>query len=92
MCDDSAAERTFSQVRQIDENSVDGMDQYADLLQRRGAVEPLNRLATELLELDDKRPEAWVTLALYHKARNDNDKALGERAMTHILQKISFAC
>jgi len=46
------------------------------LLQKRDAVEDLNRLASELLELDDKRPEAWVVLSLYHYVRHDNEKAI----------------
>lgn len=77
MNDDAAAEHTFARVRQIDPNNVDCMDQYAHLLQKRGATEDLNRLASQMLELDDKRPEAWVSLALYHQARNDNEKAVG---------------
>ena len=78
MCEYSGAERTFRRVRQVDETVVDCMDQYAQLLQRRGAIEELNRFAAEILDIDDKRPEAWVTLALYHETRNDNEKALGE--------------
>jgi len=36
----------------------------------------LNKLAGELLELDDKRPEPWVCLALYHQTKLDFEKAL----------------
>jgi tetratricopeptide (TPR) repeat protein len=39
-------------------------------------LDELNQLALSLLEIDDKRPEAWSTLALYRKARNDHEKAL----------------
>jgi anaphase-promoting complex subunit 7 len=74
--DDAGAERTFARIRQLDENNVECMDQYAQLFQRRNALGDLNRLAAELLEIDDKRPEAWVCLALYHEARSDHEKAL----------------
>ena len=77
MSDDAGAEQTFARVRQLDENNVECMDQYAQLFQRRNALADLNRLAADLLEIDDKRPEAWVCLALYHEARNDHEKALG---------------
>lgn len=75
--DDAGAERTFARIRQLDENNVECMDQYAQLFQKRNALAELNQLAADLLEIDDKRPEAWVCLALYHEARNDHEKALG---------------
>jgi len=74
--DDASAEKTFMRVRHLDENNVETMDQYAQLFQRRGAVDELNRLAMEMLEINDKRPEAWVILALYHETRSDHEKAL----------------
>lgn len=37
----------------------------------------LQRLAMDMLQIDDKRPEAWVILALYHEARSDHEKSLG---------------
>jgi tetratricopeptide (TPR) repeat protein len=75
--DDAGAELTFARVRQLDENNVECMDQYAQLFQRRNALADLNRLSSDLLEIDDKRPEAWVCLALSHEARNDHEKAIG---------------
>ena len=76
MSDEVGAERTFERVRQVDEGCMEKMDEYAHLLQKRGAEAQLNRLASELLELDDKRPEPWVVLSLYHYARHDNEKAM----------------
>jgi hypothetical protein len=75
--DPGGAELTFSRIREIDECSMDAMDEYAQLFQRRGALAELSTLSADLLDLDDKRPEAWVCLALYHQAQNDNEKALG---------------
>lgn len=74
--DESKAERTFARIRHLDESCMEKMDEYAQLLQKRGAVEELNRLASTLLELDDTRPEPWVVLSLYHYARQDSDKSL----------------
>jgi hypothetical protein len=75
--DPGGAELTFSRIREIDECSMDAMDEYAQLFQRRGALAELSTLSADLLDLDDKRPEAWVCLALYHQAQHDNEKALG---------------
>lgn len=77
LSDDSGAEQTFARIRELDENNVDSMDQYAQLFLRRSALSDLNRLASDLLEIDDKRPEAWVCLALYHEGKNDHEKSLG---------------
>ena len=71
----------FDAAEQLDENNVECMDQYAQLFQRRNALGDLNRLAAELLEIDDKRPEAWVCLALYHESRSDHEKALGKNVI-----------
>mmetsp|Transcript_17529 Transcript_17529/g.25941 ORF Transcript_17529/g.25941 Transcript_17529/m.25941 type:complete len:545 (-) Transcript_17529:74-1708(-) len=76
MSNETAAENTFQRIRHIDETCMEKMDEYASLLQKRGAIDELNRLASELLELDDKRPEPWIVLALYHYARRDNEKAI----------------
>ena len=87
-----AAEQTFRKVRQIDENNMDFMDEYAQLFHQNytnsrrsntdgditsNALMQLNSLAGELLEINDHRPEPWVCLSLYHKAMyNDLVKAL----------------
>jgi anaphase-promoting complex subunit 7 len=76
MNDEEGASRTFAKVRQLEYTNVDCMDQYAQILARQNALDELNQLASSLLEIDDKRPEAWSALALYHEARNDHEKAL----------------
>jgi len=55
---------------------VEGMDQYASLLEKQCNLSELGRLSQELLEIDDTRPEAWTCLALYHMARKDTEKAI----------------
>jgi anaphase-promoting complex subunit 7 len=76
MNDEDGAARTFAKVRQLEHTNVDCMDQYGQILARQNSLDELNSLASSLLEIDDKRPEAWSTLALYHEARNDHEKAL----------------
>ena len=76
MNNENAAARTFAKVRQLENTTVDCMDQYGQILARQNEISALNELASSLLEVDDKRPEAWATLALYHEARNDHEKAL----------------
>ena len=76
MNDEDGAVRTFARVRQLEDTNVDCMDQYGQILARQNSLDELNQLASNLLDIDDKRPEAWSTLALYHEARNDHEKAL----------------
>lgn len=76
MNDEENAERTFYKVRQLDPTTIDSMDLYGQILARQNNLDALNQLASTLLEVDDKRPEAWSALALYHEARQDHEKAL----------------
>lgn len=71
---------------------MEAMDQYGQILARQNLVDDLNQLASNLLEIDDKRPEAWTALALYHESRNDHEKALAfvEKAIA-MDQKHAFA-
>ncbi len=74
--DYAGAEATFEKVRALDQCNSEAMDQYASLFAQRGDLVELNKLSNELLRLDDKRPEAWVSLALYHKAKGNKEKAI----------------
>jgi anaphase-promoting complex subunit 7 len=76
MKDPDGAARTFARVAMLDPTVVDYMDIYAGILANQNSLDELNQLASNLLEVDDKRPEAWSTLALYHEARQDHEKAL----------------
>lgn len=76
MNDEEKAARTFAKVRQLDPTNIDSMDLYGQILARQNNLDALNQLASSLLEVDDKRPEAWSALALYHEARQDHEKAL----------------
>lgn len=84
MKDFEGSARTFANVRVLDPTVVDSMDIYADILAKQNSLDELNQLASDLLDVDDKRPEAWTTLALYHEARLDHEKALAfvEKAIT----------
>jgi anaphase-promoting complex subunit 7 len=48
------------------------------VLEQRGANSglDLNSLVHELLQIDDKRPEPWVAVALYSKMKGEKEKAL----------------
>ena len=74
--DYAGAEATFEKVRALDQFNSEAMDQYASLFAQRGDLVELNKLSNELLRLDDKRPEAWVSLALYHKAKGSKEKSI----------------
>lgn len=41
-----------------------------------GVEEELGQLCADLLDAEDKQPEPWVCLSMYHLAREDHDKAL----------------
>ena len=79
MSDEIGAERTFERVSETSRRGVYGKDGRVCTSApeaRRRSYRRLNRLASELLKLDDKRPEPWVILSLYHYARHDNEKAM----------------
>ena len=92
MNDEDAAARTYAKVRKIEHCNVECMDQFGQILARHNKIDELNELASSLLEIDDKRPEAWSTLSLYHEARSDHEKALAfvDKAIT-MDQKHAFA-
>jgi len=68
--DYTSSERTFQRIRTLDPHIMDHMDEYAYLLSRRRGLSDLNRLAQDMLECNDTRPEGWVCLALYHQKKN----------------------
>mmetsp|Transcript_25009 Transcript_25009/g.58680 ORF Transcript_25009/g.58680 Transcript_25009/m.58680 type:complete len:552 (+) Transcript_25009:170-1825(+) len=76
MNDEENAGRTFASIRQFDPTVIDSMDLYGQILARQNNLDALNQLASTLLAVDDKRPEAWSVLALYHEARQDHEKAI----------------
>lgn len=92
MNDEDGAARTFARIRQLESSNVDCMDQYGQILARKNMQAELNQLASNLLDADDKRPEAWATLALYHEARSDHEKAMAfvEKAIS-MDQRHAFA-
>ena len=52
---------------------MDHMDEYAELLRRKRAVTKLNQLSSDLLQINDQRPEAWVCLALNHQSKGNGN-------------------
>lgn len=56
-----------------------------------GVEEELGQLCADLLDAEDKRPEPWVCLSLYHLARDDHEKAIGEHFIV-FLSCIVFCC
>lgn len=75
MNDPRSAEMTFERIRSQEISQMDDMDQYAHILGREHRIDDLNELAESLLDVDDKRPEAWATLAIYYEALEDHGKA-----------------
>lgn len=74
--DNGAAAQIFENIRKADPSIVDCMDRYARVLCKKKDFNKLNELAESLMILDDQRPEAWNTLALYYDARGDKEKAV----------------
>ena len=60
MNDEDGAARTFSKVRNLESTNVDCMDQYGQILARQNSLDELNQLASNLLDIDDKRPEGMI--------------------------------
>jgi len=57
-----------------------------------GVEDELGQLSADLLDIDDKKPEPWVCLSLYHLARDDHDKSIAfvDKAIS-INQQHSYA-
>lgn len=68
--------QTFESIRDMDSLTVEDMDHYAFLLHQKGDLDNLGTLCADLLDVEDKRPEPWVCLGLYHMARDDCEKAI----------------
>ena len=66
----------FAKIRNLDPNFMEGMDVYASVLAKQGNKTELCRLSSSFLDIDDKRHEAWVSLALYHHTCGDVEKSL----------------
>lgn len=92
MNDELNAEFTFERIRYQEDTQMEAMDQYGQLLAREDKISALNELADALLIIDDKRPEAWTTLSLYHEVKENHDKALAfvEKAIS-LDQRHAFA-
>eukprot|EP00590_Aulacoseira_subarctica_P001792 CAMPEP_0172428916 /NCGR_PEP_ID=MMETSP1064-20121228/48284_1 /TAXON_ID=202472 /ORGANISM="Aulacoseira subarctica , Strain CCAP 1002/5" /LENGTH=467 /DNA_ID=CAMNT_0013173971 /DNA_START=82 /DNA_END=1485 /DNA_ORIENTATION=- len=76
------SDQTFTQIRQLDPDCMDHMDEYAELLRRKRAVVKLNQLSMDLLQINDSRPEAWVCLALYHQLKSGTIS--GEQSLSFV--------
>ncbi len=66
----------FAKIRNLDPNFMEGMDIYANILAKQGNKTELCRLSSSFLDIDDKRHEGWVSLALYHHICGDIEKSL----------------
>ena len=75
----------FAKIRDVDPCFMDGMDIYAYRLAKHRNNSELSRLCSDLLEMNDKRHEAWVALALHHHTSGDVDKSLAflEKAISN---------
>ena len=86
----------FQHARTIDGTCVAKMDHFAAALNATRNLAELNRLTHDLLRIDNRRPETWVSAALYWEAKGDKLRALSyaekglrlddTHAMLHVLK------
>jgi anaphase-promoting complex subunit 7 len=76
--DKASALRYFKKIHTQQPTQIDHMDKYAFYLSdtQRSSDLTVNALADSLLMLDDRRPEAWTALAVYHEDKGDHEKAM----------------
>ncbi len=73
---DSRDTSIFAKIRHLDPNFMEGMDVYASILAKQGNKSELCRLSSSFLDIDDKKHESWISLALYHHTCGDIEKSL----------------
>ncbi|KAI8051169.1 hypothetical protein BDF22DRAFT_692248 [Syncephalis plumigaleata] len=70
------AYNSFMAVRTLDAKVVESMDRFAGLIRGQGNMLLLNRMAEDLMNINEFRPEPWVAMAVYCQCRNQPDRAL----------------
>eukprot|EP01041_Mallomonas_annulata_P006220 gene6220-12601_t len=70
------AQQIFRQIKTLDDKNICGMDLYGQVLHYKEDSLALNRLASDLLNIDNKRPQGWIVAAMYSELKNDNEKSL----------------
>ncbi|KAF9428880.1 Anaphase-promoting complex subunit 7 [Podila epigama] len=68
--------RMFSQVRAIDPYVADDMYHYGSILIELERLDDVNKLAQNLLSVNDAHPDSWCVLALFLEAKGHLNKAL----------------
>ena len=86
----------FQHARNVDNACIKKMDHYAVALNATNNVVELNRLTHDLLRIDNRKPETWVSAALYWEGKGDRLRALSyaekglrlddSHAMLHMLK------
>ncbi|KAI9021118.1 hypothetical protein DFJ74DRAFT_707086 [Hyaloraphidium curvatum] len=71
---------SYTQIRKLDPNVLDGMDRFSALVKSQGKAMAVNRLAEELMRITELRPEPWVAMARFCEMKADDpEKALEYR-------------
>jgi tetratricopeptide (TPR) repeat protein len=78
-------QQIFTKIRRLDPDAIEGLDTFAFILRQQGNFTLVHRLANELMDLCDRRPEAWVSKAILHEMKSEHDEA-----MKHIEKAISL--
>ncbi|KAF9910254.1 Anaphase-promoting complex subunit 7 [Linnemannia zychae] len=66
----------YSQVRKLDSHIVDEMYHYGACLKELYNSKYLNKLASDLLSMNDRHPDTWCVQAMYWDMKGERDKAL----------------
>jgi tetratricopeptide (TPR) repeat protein len=74
--DNHAAKQLYVKLRRLEPDWVEGMDVFAVILREEGNSMSLNRLATDLLDFAENRPETLVTIAILHEMKGEYEDAL----------------
>ncbi|RKP24760.1 hypothetical protein SYNPS1DRAFT_29492 [Syncephalis pseudoplumigaleata] len=74
--DTASAYNSFMAVRMMDAKVVESMDRFAGLVRGQGNMLLLNRMAEDLMNINEFRPEPWVAMAIYCQCRNHFERGL----------------
>jgi len=66
----------YKQIRRIDSALINGMEYYGQLLMNSANSQELSKLASDVINLNQRSPIGWLLVAMYCETKGESDKAI----------------